>query len=374
MSIEQLMDSLRKLNRYEEAGKAYLSAYGTEMDYVQLHYLMTHGDEPELLKKLRFAGDYPEQQEIRKKLHTENEAGLSEQGFMEKNKNVELEQLLRYVSIPQHKHRFIELVCVIEGTCTHTIGNHGFIHKAGDFTVIPPDISHVLRAEPDCVCLTSKMRVSTFKDCFSDILQNKTILSAYLNESLSVPYYRCALTMHAGNDEYFRETILRMYKQQSDNLPLSAAIIEHLWIVLFSYLVQNYSETAEFLVLDSVAHAEMITILNYIFEHYSDITLTDTAEHFHYSVPYLSRTIREQTGKTFSSLLQNYRLERAAEQLEHTEKKVEDICFDVGYKNVSQFIRLFRNRFGITPYRYRKENMPSPGMPHLAQTKKQNNR
>lgn len=356
MNKEELFESLKKLNKYEEIGKTYCETYGCPMDYIQLYYLMNHPDEPELIKSLASADEKPEQKEIRSRIRNESLTGLSESLFISGEKNVEIQQLLRYVNIPAHKHRFIELVCVLEGTCTHTIDNTDYVHTAGDFTIIPPDVRHVLVASPDCVCLTAKMRVSTFGKCFSDLLLGNSLLSVYFNEALSDPYYRCALTLHSGNDIIFRETILNMYLQQLDGKKLSDTIIEHLWIVLLSYLIQNYSDTIEFLTFYSVAHAKMIEILNFIYENHKEITLTETAEHFHYSVPYLSRFIKEQTGRNFSALLQNYRLEKACEMLKSTDLNVENICFETGYYNTSQFIRLFRKRYGITPYRYRKEN------------------
>ena len=363
MNKKTMMNELRELNEFERIGERYRNKYGHDIDYLQYYYLEHHADDKNILNDLVTAANLPEQQFVKARLKDENAVGLSEKAFMSSGRNVELQQLTRYMSIPAHKHEFIELVCVLEGECTHTIDTVDFLHKAGDFTVIPTGISHVLNACENCVCITAKMRVSTFRDCFSGLILSDSILSVYFNQMFAVPYYKCALTFHSGNDEFFRETILHMYLQQKEGKKLSNSIIEHLWIVLFSYLIQNYSETMEFLVFDTVQHSKTIEILNYVFENYSDITLEKTATHFHYSIPYLSRFIKQQTGKNFTELLQQYRLQQASELILHTDMSVDRICSQVGYQNTSQFIRSFKIRFGTTPMKFRKAKHNEKSLP-----------
>ncbi len=49
-------------------------------------------------------------------------------------------------------------------------------------------------------------------------------------------------------------------------------------------------------------------------------------------------------------------MERAAELLLHTEKKVYEIAEQVGYTSISYFSTAFKKYFGMTPNNYQAEN------------------
>lgn len=106
---------------------------------------------------------------------------------------------------------------------------------------------------------------------------------------------------------------------------------------------------------NEVCHDErMIAIKNYIQANYQGIALSDLAEHFHLSEPYLSKYIRDKSGKTFGELLINIRLKKAKTLLKNGNMTVENVAMAVGYPNVEHFNRMFKKRMGMTPVQYRK--------------------
>ncbi len=94
-------------------------------------------------------------------------------------------------------------------------------------------------------------------------------------------------------------------------------------------------------------------IMNYIQEHYLTVTLDELAEKMHLSKPYLSKYIREKSGKTFGDIVKNVRMKKARTLLKNTSMTVENIADSVGYQNVEHFNRLFKKRYGMTPVQYR---------------------
>lgn len=52
-------------------------------------------------------------------------------------------------------------------------------------------------------------------------------------------------------------------------------------------------------------------IINYINTNYLTVTLDELAEHFHLSKPYLSKYIKDKSGKTFGELVKNVRMKKA---------------------------------------------------------------
>ena len=97
-------------------------------------------------------------------------------------------------------------------------------------------------------------------------------------------------------------------------------------------------------------------ILNYINTNYLTVTLDELEEQFHLSKPYLSKYIKEKSGKTFGELVKNVRMKKARTLLKGGNMTVETIAEKVGYQNVEHFTRLFKKKYGMTPVQFRNED------------------
>ena len=94
-------------------------------------------------------------------------------------------------------------------------------------------------------------------------------------------------------------------------------------------------------------------ILNYINTNYLTVTLDELADEFHLSKPYLSKYIKDKSGKTFGDLVKNVRMKKARTLLKSGNMTVEAIADKVGYQNVEHFTRLFKKKYGMTPVQFR---------------------
>ena len=97
----------------------------------------------------------------------------------------------------------------------------------------------------------------------------------------------------------------------------------------------------------------IVDILNYIQMHYQTVTLDELADKFSLSTPYLSKYIKEKSGKTFQDTVKDIRFGKARLLLKETTQTVEAIATEVGYENVEHFNRLFKKTYGCTPMQYR---------------------
>jgi transcriptional regulator GlxA family with amidase domain len=66
------------------------------------------------------------------------------------------------------------------------------------------------------------------------------------------------------------------------------------------------------------------------------------------------RTFRETFGETPHRYLQRRRVERAMWLLRETDRRVTDICLDVGFNSLGTFSRTFRDIVGAPPLVYRR--------------------
>jgi len=98
-------------------------------------------------------------------------------------------------------------------------------------------------------------------------------------------------------------------------------------------------------------------IMNYIHENYLTVTMDDLTEKLHLSKPYLSKYIKEKSGKTFGEIVKNVRMGKAKTLLKNTSMTVENIADSVGYQNVEHFNRMFKKKYDMTPIQFRNSNL-----------------
>lgn len=68
---------------------------------------------------------------------------------------------------------------------------------------------------------------------------------------------------------------------------------------------------------------------------------------------HLTRSMRKYMGQTPSAYVNTVRLERAAEQLATTQRSVFEVMLDVGFQNTSYFNKLFKEKYHVSPRKYR---------------------
>lgn len=85
------------------------------------------------------------------------------------------------------------------------------------------------------------------------------------------------------------------------------------------------------------------------------LSLTDIADELGMSASQFSRFFKNSTGNTFTDFVSHLRINRAAQLLMGSQSKVLDICYEVGFNNVANFNRRFREIRGMTPSEFRAQ-------------------
>ncbi len=339
MDHQTLFNSFVALNPYERVGRDHLQAYGKPLNYGQFIYMYSQPKTNFTLEGITTSEAVAQQAALRQRFRSDFGAKLTEDAFFKDGRNIELEQLLRFVDLAPHRHDFLECSFVLSGSCNHIVAEHSYIQEAGNCAIIVPGIEHRLLPTPDCVCLTIKIKKQTFSNM----------------DIPNLPSFAYPISFDCGRDPFVLHTLLTIYEQQTDDLPYSDRIIEQLFQTLMTYIIQKYRDTMTYLAPQAIADPRILEIMNYIFENFQTISLNSLAEHFHFNPSYLSQVIRHETGASFVEILRDFRLKHAARLLEETAMPLNDICDAIGYKDSSQFIRNFKDAYHSTPIKYRRE-------------------
>ncbi len=91
-----------------------------------------------------------------------------------------------------------------------------------------------------------------------------------------------------------------------------------------------------------------------------DLTAAKVAEVCCMSYFHFSRTFKRVAGESFNDFVQNARIRKAGELLAEPGATITRVCFDVGFKEVSYFARVFRLIVGMSPTEFRKMLSEAP--------------
>ncbi|NMA66897.1 MAG: AraC family transcriptional regulator [Clostridiaceae bacterium] len=95
--------------------------------------------------------------------------------------------------------------------------------------------------------------------------------------------------------------------------------------------------------------------LNYIKENYREkICIDDIAKEVNLTRYHFCRIFKSLTGQTPVEYINYFRINQALRLLEDENRKIMDIAFDLGFNNLSYFVKKFKEYKNCTPSEYRK--------------------
>ena len=260
----------------------------------------------------------------------------------------------RYTRPYLHRHDYVEVDCVVEGRCRLHFEDEVQELEAGTLCFIAPDSNHDIEVTGESTVYCFMLRRSTFETTFFSLLSREDALALFFRTILQgdrEPNYLIfqsdrllEVRMMAQN------AMLECYKSDSYSNSCCISYVN----LLFAAFLRTADTSPRYY------HYQMSSnfylVLQYIRYHYRDLTLAQLAEEFHYSKPHLCTLIKQNTGVSFTNLLKQIRMTRAAEYLLRTELPVGKIAEIVGYHSADHFSRTFRSAFDCAPQEYRRRH------------------
>lgn len=97
--------------------------------------------------------------------------------------------------------------------------------------------------------------------------------------------------------------------------------------------------------------------IDYIEDNLSeDLNINDISSKAFFSSFYFQRLFQAMSGYSVQEYIRKRRLTEAASKLGNTDNTILNIALDFSYGSQEAFTRAFKNCFGLTPAKYRKEN------------------
>jgi len=109
-------------------------------------------------------------------------------------------------------------------------------------------------------------------------------------------------------------------------------------------------------VVNAQDRSRIESVYTYVQEHFKEtIPLEDIAKVTNMTVPAFCRYLKKLTGKTFTQIVNEFRIGHACTLLSEAELPISEVAFECGFNNLSHFNRQFKQITDKSPSEYRKE-------------------
>ncbi|MCL4441927.1 MAG: AraC family transcriptional regulator [Firmicutes bacterium] len=272
------------------------------------------------------------------------------------NSNVVFMRHPSNIAVLPHSHNFIEMEYVYSGQITQYINNKRIILNQRSLCIFNKNVIHSIKQATN---QDHMYHIFIDEDLFDlrffGLIPDDNRFSNYIYESLFINKHSSDYLLINGLDEDISELIEAIYKEFRVKHRSYIKTIYAYMAILFQKLYRNECS----LLGDSVKkditkkRGQLVQIMDYLQKNYRAATLVSMAKAHYLHPNYLCRLIKELTGKTFTEILNQTRMEMASHFLVSTEKTIEAISHAVGYENPNYFYKIFKDHFGMTPGYYR---------------------
>lgn len=260
---------------------------------------------------------------------------------------------IQQTDIELHSHTFLEMVYITGGKSIHTLDETEVVVKKGDFFIINYDTGHkytlIDQEEFHLINVLFKPQLidKALQNCrsFQELIHHYLIRIPYAalkNNPTRVIYHDMDGSIFQILDKMQREydkketgyiELLRCYlieviirtmrtisKEERSSLPQGSSFLKE-------YIDQNYMK---------------------------QISLSQVSKELNFSLSYLCRKFKKDTGVTFVSYLQQRRMEQSGRLIANTDKTISEIAELVGYQDIKFFYKVFKKHWAMTPAEFRK--------------------
>lgn len=250
-----------------------------------------------------------------------------------------------HTPIRQHAHNNYELIYIKNGLGTLRIEGKNYILQKGSLVFISQLENHSISVMSDNY---ERYFVIIKGEYLDDLVSNPRLTSIFRNRPASF----CHVYDMSSREEEMNLCFSGLVREYMENEAYSIEKFNSYMSIIFIAAFRLYP--AAFPSMSNTFSNEVFLIQKYIEDHYSEeISITEIAAQHYISLNYLSRRFKQQTGYSPKQYLINVRLANAKALLMESTMLVYTIAHKCGFQDVNNFIRLFREREGITPNKYR---------------------
>lgn len=293
--------------------------------------------------------------QVQKDLYTDQRSFIIDSHKMlEQGQLMDVRPHTRFVHFPKHRHNYVEIIYLCQGTTTHIINEKDTITlQTGELLFLNQNVTQeILPASRNDIAVNFIVLPEFFNRAFT-MLDDENVLREFLITTLQqkkspVSYLHFQVKDVLPVQNLMENLIWSVVTKESNARSTRQITMGLLFLNLLNY-TDRMNQNNPDLYHQNIAVAAM----RYIEDHYPTATLEEFSSTVSLPAYQVSRLVSRHTGHSFKDLLQKQRLNQAAYLLIHTKMPMETIIASIGYNNSSYFYNLFKKEYGMTPKEYR---------------------
>lgn len=259
-----------------------------------------------------------------------------------------------------HTHDYIELAYVVEGEFRQRILGRDIVFSRGDLCLIDKNCLHqdYLLNQPAVILF-----LGIANDMFTEIMDENVatqkiisfLQSALLKQKDLQQYLHFRPNSDSSSVEELEQCLCLLLDELYHGKIGFHYVCKGLLLRIFRIISTKYDFSLSKELRKTMNWIIFEEISDYIKRHYATVTVQELVREFHFQEDYFNRIIKNKTGLTYSDYVQQIRLEHAEHMLISSSRSVEEITELVGYHNKGYFYKIFKEKYGTTPSKYRKK-------------------
>lgn len=247
--------------------------------------------------------------------------------------------------VQMHSHAEWEMNFVTEGSGTLSTERNQYHMKAGDIILLCPHTLHAIescqRICYDTIVFSSDVFGNKSDRCFSEVIAPLSNASELIYIQTDNRYYQELYDAAYTAVECAKENTARM------DLRLKSELMRFVWFAQESGVCRQDGVVAE--------NQEIRQAIQYMNFHYEDaITLEDMAESVNLSKSWFMQKFKATVGVGAMEYLNKLRIQKVCGYILDG-MSISEAAFTCGFRNLSNFNRLFKAAVGFTPSEYLKK-------------------
>jgi AraC-like DNA-binding protein len=263
---------------------------------------------------------------------------------------------LSYFENPWHFHPELELNWIISSSGARFIGDSVERFDSGEIVLLGKNLPHYWKNDLDYYRHKSFQPAEAIITRFSDDFLGEKFINLPETIALQQLFQRaaCGLKLMEPLRGKIAGALATLVKKEGFEQLLGLLQILH--ELATSDALESISPNYVYNQLLIKHNQRLTTVIAYLMAHFTEpISLLEIAELANMNQAAFCRYFKQQTSQTVTQYLTDLRIRYACELLTSDEQSVTQICFQVGFENVSHFIQVFKNQRNQTPLEFRKK-------------------
>lgn len=261
----------------------------------------------------------------------------------------------------ERQNNFFELIYVLDGGGRQWVGGNEFFYKPGNlFLMTPPDVYSFEIADK------TRFFFIRFSQSFIQTEKAKNYddgdwlhrMKFILENASHRP--GCILKNHPDKP-VVRELIESIIREQTNQQLFYNKIIRQIVNTIITIVARNISLRLPEKIKPSTEEP-VLKILHYIHQNIYEpekLKAQRIGKELGISISYLGRYFKKHTSETMQEYITNYKLRLVETRLLHSDLRINEIAYELGFTDESHLSRIFKKYRGSNPSEFRKSNRPA---------------